>query len=252
MRVLKIVIALFVVFYSVVTLSSTNEFDCKIDERAYLIGQARTLEGEPLYCEYYYHADEQQERVRVVYRDMQQAIIVEKQLDFSTGQHSPSVDQKDKRHQEWRVVEVSDGGPIGIVYRAPNEEAVKRSQIEKKAKQDHLVVDAGFNRAIQTYWSTLTADQKPVRFDFVSPVHARVIGLKVRRVVSDQCNKPTGETGHCFLVKPASTLLSWFVKPLRLWYNDDKQLKQFQGTVNVTNVAGESQNATIAYWYPPF
>ena len=229
---------------------------CPEKTGAMIVGEARSVQADKLlYCEYHFDVQPKQSdsasnaQEMVKYYDPNDQLIAEKVVDYRSGLLSPSVTQNDFRHGEVRVLELRDASSFFMSYRKPNiKEDVQ--QVLVKASP-HLVVDAGFDNAVRQYWAQLSAGESVV-FEFASPVHARTIGLRVRKSDKKTCGSAAynKESQVCYRIGAANTVLSMFVKPLALIYSQETQrLMRFAGQVNITTAKGKTQSAVINYQY---
>jgi hypothetical protein len=234
--------------------------DCPHRENVAVIGVAKTVDtGEFLYCEY--HTFLSQDRTTVDYYDKHQSPIAIKKIDYTDSRLSPSIEQDDFRHEEtirvkWVPVESnapSDEARLLVQYQAANTEELGQKWIAEPAS---VVVDAGFDHAIRFYWQQLE-ENGHVTFTFVAPAQLRTIKLRVVKRDLMSCLSEGEETVDyqknthiCYVVKPSSSLLSWFVKPIKLIYHRKSQrLMVFSGNSNISNIQGRGQQARITYRY---
>jgi hypothetical protein len=232
--------------------------DCPHRENVAIIGAAKNIDtGEFLYCEY--HTIVSKDRTTVNYYDKSQAPIAIKRIDYSNSRLAPAIEQDDFRHQEavrvqWEAAQSSSSeAQLLVQYQAANTEELGQKRI---AEPGGLVVDAGFDNAIRFYWQRLEEDGR-VTFTFVAPAKLRTIKLSVvkRDLLScfSEGSAPVDyqENTHiCYVVKPASSMLSWFVKPIKLLYHRQSQrLVLFSGNSNITNARGRGQQVMITYRY---
>jgi len=238
---------------------------CRYAKKADVIGLARDAKTqEPLYCEYHFSL-KGSTKVVVEYRDLSVMLMAEKKLDYASGQLSPSVIQNDFRNGELRAAskQVISGQPeqvvVDVEYRPPNSNDLKESRINLSSgkipagdvvnEPRSLVIDAGFDYAVRNNWNTLY-EGKAAKFSFVSPLHGQAFNLSIRRSNRKTCSQKVYDknTEVCYLVKPSSAIISWFVKPIELVYEiSSKQLRVFAGEVNITNADGKTQRAVIEY-----
>lgn len=211
--------------------------------------------GEFLYCESHYALGDS---TRVEYKDSSQALIVLKQVDYSDGLLAPSIYQEDFRHGEKVRVQrlqnpVSDNEYLFMQYQRANEDEPLDKSIENVSG---LVVDAGFDNAIRYYWDEMSK-KGSVILTFVAPARLRTIKLKVRVKPLSSCRFEGVEdylyekSKHiCYVVRPLNSMVSLFVKPIKLIYEQKTQrLVSFVGNSNVTDEKGSGQQVIITYRY---
>jgi len=229
---------------------------CPAKNGAVIIGEAKSMQTENLlYCEYHFTGGEMpssrgsETHKFIKYYDPNDQLIADKSIDYASGLLSPSVTQNDYRHGEMRIVKQRDTSRFSMSYRKPNVEEKPQSVMVKASPS--LVIDAGFDDAIRQSWDRLMAGEKTV-FSFASPVHARTVGLRVKKTDRKDCGNVDyqKESQVCYRIGAASTVLSMFFKPLALVYDKDTQrLVRFAGQVNITTIAGKTQSAVINYRY---
>lgn len=225
--------------------------------KVHIVGVASHIKtGQFLYCEYHV-ADG--DISQIIYTDEKQATIAIKRVDYSMSALAPNVQQNDRRHNEEVLVtrqppvDSSSMATFLVQYQAAN----KKKRIETVlVDRPNIVVDAGFDNAIRQYWDPLLAKGR-VTLTFVVPAKLRTIQLVVKVVNISRCLSPKGSEARydkrlhvCYLVKPKSALLSWFVKPITLLYKISSQnLVLFSGSSNVSTNAGSGQMVNIHYAY---
>ena len=247
------VICLFAVNFNVnaVTVDSV----CDINSGADIIGAVMDKDNkEPLYCEYHYDKDEAGTSLSSVvkYIDTEGQQIAEKQLNYDFMSLAPDVLQQDSRQGELRSIQYSEENNHFLLEYQKNTDSEKKSAAVK-IQEDGLpvVADAGFDRFIRESWDPLLSKQ-PVSFSFLSPVHTRNIDLRVKIVEPENCGdlEFNAEESACFTVRPKSSVLKMFAKPLHLIYDkSSRRLSVFSGVVNLVDTEGRAQAANIYYWY---
>ena len=247
-------------FYSYTAYSDV----CLPLKNAQIIGVATHAKtGVFLYCEY--HVIEKNTS-QVIYTDKTQSPIAIKTVDYSMSLLAPNILQHDYRHSEMVSVTRQESldkqsvDTLLLEYKGKNSNNILKKIINDRPD---LVVDAGFDNAIRYYWDALSTKKK-VSLKFVVPAKSRTITLLVKQTKLSRCRLPTvrdvgddlernvddDERYFCYVVKPKSTLLGWFVKPIILLYaRDTQRLMYFSGSSNVSTAAGKGQMVNIDYRY---
>lgn len=252
------------------TKNSTSATFCPERNNAAIVGVAQTSAGDRLlYCEYHYLKNAEGELMpsvasmgdatvsMVEYRNQSQQLIASKQADFSISQLAPTIEQIDERHGEKvfvkkKIMPEADKVDVVVTYQAPN--TSEPSEVTLSAGGG-LVIDAGFDNAIRNYWDNIVAGNKVI-VEFVAPAQQTTINLSIKPRKISRCNQLSpdvvyDDTTHlCVTAQAANVILNWFVKPITLVYERDKQrLAMFSGAVNITDEKGDGQSAVISYFY---
>lgn len=252
-RIVFIVLSLVFSFGAQAT--PTIESVCDMASGANIIGLAIDRTNQmPLYCEY--HFEEYQEDTLqgsvVKYIDTDNQQIAEKQLDYEFSPFAPNVTQKDNRQGELRHLQYSKDGNRFLLEYKKNQEAEKKSVFaEAQTGELPMVADAGFDQFVKGNWQQLIVGQA-ISFSFLSPIHTRTIDLTIKIADRKSCGGIALDTEQlaCFTVKPKSSMLRLFAKPLYLVYNKSSQrIAVFSGVVNLVNAEGKPKVADIYYWY---
>ncbi len=205
--------------------------------------------GEHRYCELFMPA--QGPFRTVIYLSPSGQKIAEKHLyqgteDTDDGHvvatATPSVVQHDLRDGEVRAVVRSTEG-WHLQYREDQNSPWRGSDAPITAQD---AIDAGFDTFVRMNWQALSGGET-VSMRFVSPPHGRSFDLQARAV---PCRE--GESDKlCLRVELAQILLRWLVDKLYLEYDRATQsLALFEGTVNVRDGEGASQQLRIHYSLP--
>ncbi|MGS2718230.1 hypothetical protein ACVBE9_08670 [Eionea flava] len=243
---------------------------CPQRDNVAIVGVAQTTAGDKLlYCEYHYLKNTTGELMpsvvsmgdamasKVEYRNQSQQLIATKLADFSSSQLAPNVEQVDERHGEKlsmqpQTVGEESNADIAVIYQAANTLEQKKAIVDAG---NGLVIDAGFDNAIRAYWDDIVAGNKVI-VEFVAPAQQTTVNLSIKSRSIRRCNKlsPTtvydDSTHLCITAQAANVILNWFVKPITLVYERDKQrLIMFSGSVNITDDQGSAQSALIRYYY---
>lgn len=264
------------VFFSPLVLA--NNIYCPDDDNAAIVGVAMQTEAVIadvangfLYCEYHILYDAENNKLTTVqsmdnvmdsvavanveYRDSDQTLIARKVAQFVGNARAPDVEQIDFRTGEKITIKRhsigSANNDVSVVYLASENSSPQK---ERFSLSDTMVIDAGFDNTIRTYWDDILAEKKVI-FEFLVPASLTTVDLSVIKQSMVQCQYLSDEIYReddhlCVQVKAANIVLAWFVKPLTLVYQKStKRLLVFSGRVNITDANGVGQQATIHYRY---
>ena len=216
-------------------------------EHANVVGEARDSKtGELIYREYYYYSADGG-HWRVEYRSAENdELVVYKEVDFNAGpqgsKSQPNFNQQDIRFGETLSSQRQDGELL-LSYKETSEDQADQRNV--KIKQP-LVVDAGFDYFVRENWQSLQAGQA-VSFYYAFPSRQQLVKLAIRAESGSACQRDPQHS--CFQIKPASWVLTLFVAPIDLIYDQQKRLLQFSGLSNIKGSDGQPQNVVIRYHY---
>ena len=216
-------------------------------ERANVVGDARDSQtGELLYREYYYYSADG-DHWRVEYRSAENnELVVYKEVDFKAGpqgtKSQPNFTQQDIRFGE-TLSSRRQGDELLLSYSESSKDQPDQRNV---AVKQPLVVDAGFDGFVRENWQSLQAGQA-VSFYYAFPSRQQLVRLAIRADSGDACQDDTQRS--CFQIKPASWVLTLFVAPINLVYDQQKRLLQFSGLSNIKGNDGQPQNVVIRYRY---
>ncbi|MGQ0801447.1 MAG: hypothetical protein ACT4NL_15220 [Pseudomarimonas sp.] len=206
--------------------------------RAY-IGEARTLEGKPIYEEHHLvrFVDGQPAERLVTYRCPDGQAFARKQVDYGTPLFAPTFRLQDQR---FGYVEGFAKGDAFV--QAGSAAAEEREAINAGA---NLVVDAGFDEFVRQHWDELQAG-KSVGLEFLVPSRLSAYKFKLRKIRSETMFDAPASVFQLAV----SGLLGWFADPLEAGYRDsDRRLMHFQGLTNIRQTLDSNIVAQIRF--PP-
>jgi len=214
----------------------------------WIIGNASSVQnGELLYRELHYRSDASALlSERVEYVSPSGELLVAKTLDASLSPITPNVEQKDLRTGTQFTIR-HNGDSLDTSYQRTGE----RAEFEQIAKNEQLVVDAGFDPYVRANWDALQSE-KTVRAQFFVPARLDAIKISIRKAESKHCADIAAEA-LCLVVRPAGALrlIGWLVEPLYLAYAQDSQrLLMYRGVSNLLDDEGNAQEVLIRYEYP--
>ena len=216
---------------------------CPPQENTIIIGVAVNPKNKFLYCEYFSNPDKHKIHVDYIRNG---DTFATKELDYSINPTIPIVKQIDNRTGERRE-SVFDDKNIELIYQENND---KKIQTISLAVKDIDVVDAGFDQFVKSNWNELTSG-KTLSIAFASMVHQKSLPLRVSSIPPEQCKakKDTMPASHCFSVDIDNTFLRILLSNIKISYDQQHRLLQFDGVVNLQDDAGKSQSAVINYFY---
>lgn len=187
-------------------------------ENLYVVGEARSLKDGELRYREYHHCSEDRRQCQVLYRDADGSLFARKHIDYSESASSPSVVVEDLR--EGRTL-----------------------RLQGRDEPD-LVVDAGFDNYVRERWNELSRGET-VRFPFLIAGRDSPVPMKASSKEGGAC-----KGGRlCLSVSLDAWLVSLLVEPIRLVYDSERRLLQYQGISNIRDGDGRSQQVRIDYEY---
>jgi hypothetical protein len=218
---------------------------CDPPENVILVGMAQNADREFLYCEHFIRVDENRLEVNYIRNKI---VFAKKNLDFSNSKTSPNVTQIDDRSGEIREA-IASGNDIMLRYKK------NRSSDEEKtyvASTSLDALDAGFNNYIHANWEVLS-NGKDLSIHFGSIAHQKNLALRVSKKPALKCKNNNNQKFindlSCFSVEIDNQLLRLLIGGIKLTYDKQRRLHEFDGTVNIEDDKQKSQNALIRYYY---
>jgi len=216
---------------------------CEPNTDVVMIGIAENPKGDLLYCELI--TQPTPSTINVNYANKHK-IFAEKKLTFSDNPSIPSVTQEDFRFGELRKASVTHQ-QVELNYQANNQKNLNKVILPTK---DVDVIDAGFDNFVRTHWDDLIKGNK-ISLNFASMSHLKLLALRISVQPASNCaskgEKQYGE--FCFLVEIDNALLRLLLGNIKLAYDEQHRLKEFNGVVNVEDEHEASQTAIIHYYY---
>lgn len=208
-------------------------------------GTAESLaSGETVYTEHHLQTGECRggfwapSKHEVTYRNPDGDIIAEKTIDYGDAPARPSFTLEDKRFGERMRVSNPNDERVRIQYRSSSgDESSYRVQAP-----DNGVIDAGFEVMVRQNWQTLVADGDTVRIGFLAPTRGKFYAFK-----AEPAEKAALEGTHVFRISVAGWVSSWFVDPIHLAFNEQRQLTDFYGLTNILRTREDNFRAHIRY-----
>lgn len=182
----------------------------------------------------------------VSYRYPNGDVFAEKTLDYSKDALAPDLSFYDKRKNEHTYVTVNfESNDLKVLV----ENAKGKQETNVKLDEPLVVVDAGFDRLIDSQWDTVKKD-KELKFSFLAITRAQLINFEVVELT-------TNETSTFLELHPRNFFINILVDPIALEYdNKTHRLVSFEGLTNIEQFIdgeGTEENyvARIEYSYQP-
>lgn len=207
-----------------------------------VIGEAYDTDSkELLYVEKHRYVEGNKHEVK--YYNADGELFAEKLLSYGQYEQAPAFEQTNDLRGEW--IKVTDNGDkLKVEYREKEDSVVFDKSIKVN---DHLLVDAGFDRYVKMHWDALMSNQK-MEIDYLVPSRLTTVGFEVGRV---DCLAGTREGAVCFAIEPTSWFVSLAVDPITVAYDSDsRNLLRFNGRGNIASGSGKYQTVDIHYQYP--
>ncbi|SBS29909.1 hypothetical protein MAQ5080_01537 [Marinomonas aquimarina] len=207
-----------------------------------VIGEAYDSQSKQLlYVEKHRYVGGNQHEVK--YYNPAGELFAEKLLRYGEYQQAPAFEQTNSLRGEWIKVS-GDGDQLTVEYREKSDSVV----FDKRIKvNEHLLVDAGFDRYVKLHWDALVQNQKR-EIEYLVPSRLTTVGFEVGRV---ECLSGTPEEAVCFAIAPTSWFVSLAVDPITVAYDPATQnLLRFNGRGNIASSSGKYQTVDIHYQYP--
>ncbi|MCG8613847.1 MAG: hypothetical protein MI864_25330 [Pseudomonadales bacterium] len=233
----KVVIAWFAVW----------SLDCSAATILSWMGTATDIEsGADLYHEYYrvtLNPENEYATAKVVYVSPAGEVFAFKTLNYEPRMLAPQLVFTDFRRNRTTSVDRAERGD-GIVIQ--NSESGHEERVSAAALP--MVIDAGFDRLVQTHWSDLIAGQT-IKFSFLALNRAEWIRFRMK---SSGIDKASGMSEVLRLsIQPENTFIRWLVDPISLEYDlNTRRLLRFSGLTNIEKFGsgnGDNISANIHY-----
>jgi hypothetical protein len=162
-----------------------------------------------------------------------------KELDFSSGLLSPTLEFIDPRTDQRFSTRKTDGDLVLKTVES-GEETIDRIEAEL---DNTLVVDAGFDQLLLSHWESLIAGEEKA-FDFLALTRGSTIEFEVALV------DLSGDLAR-FKVEPANWVINLLVDPIILDYDvESRRLVRYEGITNIAKVGTDrNYSAVIEYSY---
>jgi len=216
---------------------------CPPQPNAIIVGVAKNSKQEFLYCEYFSEIAEHQFNVNYV-RD--EKIFATKELDYSISPYIPTIKQIDQRTGELREANIEHKN-LQLTYK---ENRDKQSETSNFSLEKIDVVDAGFNNFVKSHWDELIAGEM-LPLNFAAIANQKSLPLRVTLIPTTKCSHPKNilSIKYCFSVDIDNSFFRLLISGIKISYDQNQRLVQFDGLVNIQDDAKKPQNAIINYFY---
>jgi hypothetical protein len=227
--------------------------NCASNIDADIVGIAKNESGEVVYCELAHQLDSGSLNISYIASGQ---IFAEKKIfrstslssidPASTNPSTPSVIQKDFRTGELRQADVSQNN-VNLSYQTNSREKIGKAVI---SMQDVDIVDAGFDNFVRANWDDLQTG-KTIAVNFASVAHLKTLPLRVRAQPSEKCFIKQDEHSvlTCFFIEVDNALLRMMIGNIKITYDNQRRLHEFNGIVNLKDDRKKDQKAIIRYFY---
>jgi hypothetical protein len=218
---------------------------CPPPKDVLIVGIARNSRKDFLYCEWFTKVSDQKFTANYV---QDSAVFAVKNLDFSTHPFIPTVTQTDYRTGELRASSILNR-EIKLEYR---ENENQKHETKSLPVNEVDVLDAGFNDFVRAHWDRLIAGEAlPVNFGSIA--HLKTLPLLISAKPTLKCknniNKETQQAPYCFTVEINNRLLRLLIGNIKISYDKQRRLEEFDGMVNIQDDSQKTQSAIIHYYY---
>ncbi len=218
---------------------------CPPSNDTLIVGVAFNNQNEFLYCELFSQISEKKFHSDYI---RESNTFATKDLDFSNSLFLPDVTQLDFRSGELREATINKH-QVNLKYR---EEKNRKDEQVNLARNEMDALDAGFNDFIRAHWDELITGNT-LTINFGSIAHQKTLPLRISQRSSEKCgnilNKECSPAPFCFMIEIDNMFLRLLVGNIKLTYDKQHRLQEFNGTVNIQNNKQKSQNAIIHYYY---
>jgi len=216
---------------------------CTPFDKTLMVGVAKASNGNFLYCEL---IDQPSQHVLKIDYVKDKKIFASKKFNYTSDATRPSVLQKDFRFGEIRQADVIEQ-KIELHYQANSDKKNSRATL---AYKDVDVIDAGFDNFVRAHWDELQSG-KTLSISFASMAHVKALPLRVSSQPVSKCDKDINKTTatYCFYVEIDNAFLRMLLGNIKLIYDQQHRLEEFNGVVNILSEKEANQTATIHYYY---
>ena len=216
---------------------------CTPFDHTLMVGVATSSNGSFLYCELVDQPSPHELNVAYV---KNKKVFASKTLNYTTDPKTPSVFQKDFRFGEIRQADATEQ-KITLHYQANSN---KKNTSASIPRMDIDVVDAGFDNFVRIHWDELQSG-KTLAINFASMTHLNALPLRISSQPLEKCSKEATreKSAYCFYVEIDNSFLRMLLGNIKLTYDQQQRLEEFNGVVNILSEKESNQTATIHYYY---
>ncbi len=207
------------------------------------VGQAYALGSDQLL--YTEHHRERVDDGRVVasevtYRDAAGDRFAVKSLDFSANALAPDFRLSNDRAGHLEQAS-KRGDSIAITFKHPRRDSPEQAVVPLPAD---AIVDAGFDRFIETHWQELNAGETLRRY-FLVPSMQEFLRFRIRPTGTGSVGE---RSARIIVLEPDSGLLRLLVTPVTTWYAaDEPALLRYEGVSNMRGEDGKNYKVRIDF-----
>lgn len=183
---------------------------------------------------------------QVAYSDPKGKVFAEKKLDYTKNLLAPDMLFLDKRNGEQTHVYLDESNEsLNVSIEADD----KKEQSSISLDEPLVVVDAGFDRLIESQWASLKKNNT-LSFAFLAITRAQLINFEAEV-------QKTNERSIFVELHPRNFFINMLVEPITLEYDlSTKRLLSFEGLTNIEKFENgkrteENFVARIEYSYKP-
>lgn len=224
-----IIAGVFIISLSIINL-------CIAAPTSYYFGEAYNADAQLLYTENYSISDLE---TLVIYKSKHGEILAAKSIHYQHGKpYRPDITIY--KHSDNTTLTLTDSHNVlrlTQIDHQHNQAVIRRNPI-----RNQLITDEAFNRYIKDHWQTIQHSGKAT-VDFTLAQHARIVRVDLRKSKHTHCNN----LGYqCLSLRPSNWFLRLLVKEVILGYDQQLQLRYFNGPAN--SIANASkQRISIHY-----
>jgi hypothetical protein len=150
-------------------------------------------------------------------------IFAKKTLDYRKNPLAPDMIFYDKRSDErTSVVLNADGTYLEISIETKNSTKLSKVKLDEAL----VVVDAGFDRLIESRWSSLIKE-KELKFSFLAITRAQLVNFEV-------VEEKVSDSSVTIALNPRNFFINLLVEPIILVYDiNNQRLLSFEGLTNI-------------------
>jgi hypothetical protein len=216
---------------------------CAPFDKTLMVGVAKASNGNFLYCEL---IDQPIQDTFEIHYVKDKRIFASKDLHYTADATMPSVLQKDFRSGEVRQADVTEKS-IELHYQENSDKRNSRTSLNRKNID---VVDAGFDNFVRIHWDELQSNET-LSINFASIAHLKTLPLRVSSQPISKCDRDINQakTSYCFYVEVDNAFLRILFGNIKLTYDQQRRLEEFNGVVNILSEKEANQTAKIRYYY---
>lgn len=195
------------------------------------IGVARNADDSVRYIEHHQYFSDGRHSIRYFNPDYE--LLVKKDIRYPELPQHPIIRQSDLKAAMETLIE--QRGDEATITRT----STQTSDTFTFPLTENTVIDAGFDAFIRSNFDSLRQGET-TRLEFAVPGQRRLLGMNLNFAGA------TEGLNH-FIIEPASWLVRLIIPSINLYYNENRQLVQYQGFSNLKPAPGESRQVRIDF-----